>query len=503
MNTKPAPSFEFDHQEPFCKKVPGPPKTSGYWLTLETYVHTAIKKDSLLLYHSLTGKTLEYQGKKELILLVKKLKSRKNLMVVPLKEKDLESGVISRFVKDLRENFMGDLIDASYSTKRPVQIMPILTISRHVKYLKKDPDRSVGENIKSYLHEIFLYINRLCLLQCPICSQAYKQFPFCTCTPANEKSPKFPGFGTGLSPIPHIKHEESPVPALSDNFIQLNDKRFSGGPGGDFSRKEPPGGRRQLPIPQVKKLLQELSASSLHNINILGGDIFRYSKFEELVQTLNSTPFKKTYYSHYLNIMAGIDRLKFVDDASSMLKILVTFPVKMDHFERVVDTVKRLNLPYRFIFVVQGVEEVDAASGIISNLNITESDYIPFYNGENLLFFQENVFCDKDEILEAKPTMKEIYQNMSVNGLNFGKITILSDGAIYANVNAARLGYVGRDSMVQALAVEMSRGKGKSWFRVRKGVYPCKECVYELLCPPLSNYTFVVGRDNLCTMPVR
>ncbi len=41
---------------------------------------------------------------------------------------------------------------------------------------------------------------------------------------------------------------------------------------------------------------------------------------------------------------------------------------------------------------------------------------------------------------------------------------------------------------------------GKSWLRARKNAIPCKNCVYNSICPPVSNYEYVIGRNNLCTM---
>lgn len=40
------------------------------------------------------------------------------------------------------------------------------------------------------------------------------------------------------------------------------------------------------------------------------------------------------------------------------------------------------------------------------------------------------------------------------------------------------------------------------WFRVRNQVQPCRTCVYEVLCPPLSNYEYALHRNNLCHIHV-
>ncbi len=84
----------------------------------------------------------------------------------------------------------------------------------------------------------------------------------------------------------------------------------------------------------------------------------------------------------------------------------------------------------------------------------------------------------------------------AINSIYFGKLTVLADGRVYADLNAPSLGKLGRDSIYDILFKEMSGGS--SWRRLRKNVMPCKGCHYEKLCPPLSNYQKVMGKNNLC-----
>jgi pseudo-rSAM protein len=83
-----------------------------------------------------------------------------------------------------------------------------------------------------------------------------------------------------------------------------------------------------------------------------------------------------------------------------------------------------------------------------------------------------------------------------VNPFHFGTLTVLSNGSIYANVNTQRLGSLNGGSLHDVVYKEMYRGK--SWRRIRKKVEPCKFCTFDALCPPLSNYEYALGRNNLC-----
>lgn len=415
----------------------------AYWFSIETYVHISIKKDSLLLYNSLNGKALEYPGEphRKILNLVKRLQSSKNLQVIRLKEKDLQDPIISQFVKDMRTYFMGDLLDTACSRGKPVQMMPIVTIQREIKKLKKDMGRSVGEDMMEYLTEIFLYINNRCEQYCDICTSAYKQFPCCTAA-KNRKG--------------------------------------------------------EMAVENIKLLVEELTGTSTTNLNILGGNIFRHSKFAEFTEMINRLPGVKTFYCHYLNICEeeSKTKLKLLDLTSSRLKIPVTPPIDEEKLNAVMDMVRDANLNSIFIFVIQNKVEFEKAETAIAALGVDNYDYQPFYNGKNLMVFKENIFMDKEEILGARPSLKDIYQNSWVNNLNFGRLTILNNGHIYANINASRLGILGKDSLYDVLYREMYHGK--SWRRTRKNVVPCKGCTFQALCPPITNYSFAIGRNDLC-----
>jgi pseudo-rSAM protein len=85
---------------------------------------------------------------------------------------------------------------------------------------------------------------------------------------------------------------------------------------------------------------------------------------------------------------------------------------------------------------------------------------------------------------------------MKMNPSNFGKLIVNTNGDCYANINAAKLGNIYRDTLYEIIYKETRMGK--SWRRVRSRVEPCKRCLYALLCPPLSNYEYVINRNNLC-----
>jgi len=412
-----------------------------YWFYIETYVHISIKKNSLLLYNSFTGKALEYDGKSngQILNLVKRMQSHDNLWIIRLTEEDLQDPEISKFVNDIRSQYMGDLLDTAHSQGKPIKTVPMFSIHKNVQLLKKQGNRSVGEGMMEYLTELFLYSNGDCPQDCHICKTAFKQFPCCT-------------------KVNSTKHG-SKLSVLQDLFNQL-------------------------------------AAASLTNINILGGNILAHEPLADLVTTLNRLPCQKTYYCHYLNTVNHLHLLKMFNSKSSMLKIPVTFPLDEEKLTAILEEVKNTAVSATFMFILQDEAEYEWAEKMIISRQIPHYEFKPFFNGKNMAFFRQNVFFSKEEILESKPSLRDIYQNSVVNSLNFGRLTIFNNGDIHANANAARLGTLGKSSLYDVLYKEMYHGK--SWRRIRSNITPCKSCTFQSVCPPLSNYAFAIGRSDLC-----
>ena len=414
-----------------------------YWFSIEPYVHISLKKNSLLIYNTLSGKSLEYHfrnaGEAKIPGLFKKLQANKNLQVISLTGLDLLDPVIFGIVKDTQKYYMSELIDTECSKGKPVQMKPVVTIIKDIDKLENEFNRSGGEDIMGYLTELSLVINNTCSQNCSICKAGYRQFPCCTSGKNNN---------------------------------------------------------RILEPGKIRNLFTLLTVSSLRNINILGGDIFAYPKFEELAMMLNSIRVNKTIYNHYLNFQADSEKLQSLTPGSSLIKSLVTYPIDQGSLKSVQETISQLPFPYEFIFIIQDGREYAQAEEVVNTMQTQAYSYQPFFSGKNLEFFKENVFIGKDEILASKPLMRDIYINTVVNKLDFGRLTVFNNGDIYANVNEPKLGILGKTSVHEILYKEIVQGK--SWRKVRRNVKPCKSCIFQSLCPPLSNYNYAIGKNNLC-----
>lgn len=100
----------------------------------------------------------------------------------------------------------------------------------------------------------------------------------------------------------------------------------------------------------------------------------------------------------------------------------------------------------------------------------------------------------KDELASIKLSKREIFANMTLNTHSFGKLIIMPDGKVFADVNDSALGSIS-DPIYDLIYREMT--ERKAWFRVRD-MKPCCDCVYQWLCPSPGNFELVIGRPNLC-----
>jgi pseudo-rSAM protein len=108
------------------------------------------------LYNTLDCSTIESKSK-EIIRLVQKIQKCPD-GIIEFKGRLLLIDAYMEFILDLKNKYMGDLIDVSLTKGKPILFSPILNFQNDRKRIKKDNNRTVGENILSHLHEIQFYL---------------------------------------------------------------------------------------------------------------------------------------------------------------------------------------------------------------------------------------------------------------------------------------------------------------------------------------------------------
>lgn len=421
------------------------------YLFLEPYVHVSLKRNRALLYNTLNGKALEYKDKPNIIKILKRLLAKNNLFVIKLLKRDMENPDILSFINDVRVLLMGDLLDGKWLSKKPVQVSPGVKILEEISKALDDDFTLVALELMSNINEIYMYINDSGdwnFNGAGIYRHAYKQFPC-------------PVSGSGK--------------------------------------------RKELPLEYIKKILMESEVGSLFKVNILGGDIFTYSAFNELAGILSEKQLIKSYHVHYRFLENNEEKLQQLKKCSLSedegklkweLNMFADFPVHTESFHSAMKIAGDSGIKTIVHFIIKSDEEILLAEELLEKYNILDYSIHPFYTGKNLGFFEENVFLNRHDILASHPSQKDILSRGVLNQTNFGKLVVFHNGNVHANVNAPVLGNIGKDSLHDIVFKELRQNT--SWKKTRSALEPCRSCLLQYLCPSPSNYESVLGRNNLC-----
>ena len=375
---------------------------SDYWFTIEPYVFVDIKSKHVLLYNTLDGVTIESTNEKIVELLQETLQEE-NCGVALLTHERYRQEEICCFVDELREKFMGDVINVSLSDGKPVQILPFYNYSKEQELYKKN-NFSSYKNILEKLFEISLYIDAT--------TNITKLIHFLITLPKN----------------------------LTFNIV---------------------------------------------------GNMEEVPNYSELFSYLDHCSSPKNLLCSYKNIIP----LQPIFAHNFSYQISVSFPINVERWNHAMKVLLSQALPVEFVFEVSSEEDVQLSEQLIEQHQIDKYRLKPNYTGNNIRFFENEVFLSKEDILSSPMTMKDFFARQAMNLYDFGKITILPNGDVYANLNHPSLGNIYVNNIHEILHKEVE--EGKSWFRVRNHP-PCTDCVYQWICPSPSNYEIAIGRSNLC-----
>lgn len=367
----------------------------------------------------------------EAIQIIRKIYEDKNLGSIKLTENDVVQTAIHKFMNDVIALGMGQLIDAIQQPLKPVVLLPILSLNLDVEKLKEKGDADLL--LERNISKYLLDVNIV------LNSSCRQSCVYCD--------------------------------SYYKQFFCCSKK-------GEYS---------SLTRNSITDLLCQISYYPVHTINITGGNIYEYEALD-LFQTSNESETKVfNFYIHYLNYQEN----PYVD--AQKIHIIVNPPVDMERFKTVHSLVRDKDVKYHLI--IENIEQYNELEMLVSEMELKYVEIHPFYNGENGLFFEENVYLTEEDILMRPISMREIFRNQKLNANSFGSLYILPNGDIKANLNEDTIGHLDKDRIIDVINIEMMQNT--AWRKVRSSE-PCKDCVYQFLCPPLSNYERAINKQNLC-----
>ncbi|MCP4213682.1 MAG: hypothetical protein GY765_03450 [bacterium] len=239
--------------------------------------------------------------------------------------------------------------------------------------------------------------------------------------------------------------------------------------------------------------LRELRGTPLTKVTLEGFNVLGFEGFGTLIEELGNTG-----CDILLRITPG-NLKKYGLPAVTKEAVGVEIDVNSLSLTPILDEQVEMLENALLDFSVTSVEDVERATAWAGRFDLRNYKFSPVYTGDNIDFFRENIFISTEDFNLTPPiAMHEIIAKTTINSYFFGKFTINHDHLVYANPQAPAVGRLGTDSVKDLLLKELS--KGRSWKRLRKNVSTCKQCVYNLLCPPVSEMESRIGRNNLCTI---
>jgi len=425
----------------------------GYWLYFEPYVHISLKRTSALLYNTINGERIKIT-EPDLIKLVYATQHYLNQGVVFLSHELYEQSSVHQFISDIREMYIGDIIDTELMPEKPIQFIPIPNLSKGTVKAKSSIEDLAKEDIFSYFHFLTLQVNNQCNLSCVDCSYTYKQNFNCFTHRTSDSS-------TG---------------SLHRNRTSNNN---------------------EMPFAQIESIYQQIKTLQLTRLNriyITGGNIFLHSKFLEVVELFDDLKFICSLGIHYLNFP---DETILEKLQGYKLEIFVNSPYQTDKIITIINLLEKQTMDYLLIFRLTSDDDYKMFNTSFAPL-LTENTYTmePLYTSKNFDFFEQNVFVNESDIFGEPIPLRTIFANSILNSNFFGHIYIDCNGDVKSNPNSKKLlGNISTETFYQLISNELINNY--SWKKTRTKS-PCNKCLYQFLCPPPSNYEYALKRNNLC-----
>lgn len=241
---------------------------------------------------------------------------------------------------------------------------------------------------------------------------------------------------------------------------------------------------------KVIRFVKESKVSPFLSKISLAGNLLVFPHLVEMAEELQAICPVKLYIT-VEDALNGSPQLKEWADKLSVQILVKDFP----SLEMLLDT-NGWCAGLQFTLVVTSVQTYETATGIINKYGLEHADLVPAYTGENLPFFEDCIYPDAGELAGISLSKRDIFIRQTLNISDFGKLYIEPDGKVYANLDNAPLGMID-DSPHDLVYKELT--EGHSWLHIRDQE-PCRECVYQWLCPSPSNYERVIGKPDLCKM---
>ena len=408
------------------------------WLTFFPFVHFNSNKKCLLLYNTLNYESFYLKANSHNFRFINKIKNNQNTFAVKLNGKEICNTYINKILRKLQKKFIANLTPTYEYNKAPFQIPAKIFLLSDVEKLKISK-KEIDFISYEILNDIPSYISEL-----------------------------FIYINNCIDKKDYCQHNLFPSFLYSNEYLELSSSL-------------------------LRFILDQLRDTHLKEVNLLGGNIFKHSQIIDIIKLS-----KEYHYNFILHLYYKELDFNIIDNKFEYI-IHISFPVDGKIFYDIITNLNFKKIEFKLNFIITNEDDFYIANNLIMTYNINNYMFNPIIK-ENIAFIKENLFLSRKEILSRKLTMQTIQRNQKLNTNFFGKIIIINDGNIYSNLNNKSIGNINDISIVKSIASEFV--KVNSWRQTRLTVKPCKYCVFNSLCPPISNYEYALKQYNLCNIKI-
>lgn len=242
-----------------------------------------------------------------------------------------------------------------------------------------------------------------------------------------------------------------------------------------------------LSASEIISYIDKSEGYNLHTLSFIGMECLSLDETKQIINRLSSFEQKKV-------LIATTDNLDFytsliTQNPNAGFRLTIVCNSLYEYMEGV-QKAGSLN-HVKYILLIKDEADLSDTEKLPENAIL-----FPVYTGNNLQFFKENIFMTENDLQCTDLNKREIFRNQTLNSNFFGKLIIMPDGKVYANLNNPPLGLIS-DSVYESIFKAMT--ENGAWMKTRSQT-PCNQCIYQWLCPPPSNYESVLDRENLCCL---
>lgn len=403
---------------------------NAFWLTLNRDTFIWTKGDKGIVYNSKNHKSFTFSNQGNLRELNRELIDPDNLYGTGVDSDLLKDKNVGEFIENILHIQAGSFIEKKSDEKRPVSYMPVLKIQDDIHALR------LKHKAGRQTYEVLRNLSEITI---------------------------------------HINGNADAGP--------WNYKQFTA----------PSSSEASLSAGEIKTFVNKCCKEYIIALNLVG-DFSTYKEREQLFGWIRNT--KLNRYNLVTGLKSGLSLSLppewFHKGGAVHLTVIADDPELLEKTD--LSRVMREKEAVTFCFPVTSVQEYKQANHLIKNKCIRSFEIIPVYNGNNIDFFQQYVYTTRNDVTSPGFNKREVFSNQAVNRFFFGKLIILPDKKVYANVNAKPVGEM-KDSIYALIFKELD--KGSSW-RMIRDKEPCTDCIYQWLCPSPSNYELLTGKPDLC-----